>query len=490
MTIPKNQHNTIVGREIEQARLHKIVTSREAEFLAIYGRRRIGKTFLIEEYFKSADIYFTLTGIKDGSLADQLGNFTKAFNRLFRENYLLSTPKNWLDALHQLVSAIEKTPTRGKIVIFFDELPWLASKKSKFLQALEYLWNTWASKRNDIILIVCGSAASWMINKILHHKGGLYNRITARMRLLPFTLKETEKFLNYRKIHLDRQQVLELYMALGGIPHYLKQVEKGWSAAQNINQLAFSKEGLLHDEFDKLYAALFDHPNEHINIVKTLAMQRTGLTREALRTLLKITSGGGLTKQLKELEESGFIAGTIPFGKKRKNIVYRLIDEYSLFYLDWIAKAPQAIFTATSHQYWLQKRSSPRWKAWAGYSFEGICLKHIEAIKMALGINGVSTVESGWFYRPQHTSENGAQIDLVIDRSDHCINLCEIKYTDTPFTITKSYAENLRNKRDIFKAKTKTFKTIFVTFIAAHGVQINAYYEEIVSNQITLDALF
>ena len=482
--------NKIVGRDLEKNILQQLVNSNEAEFLAVYGRRRIGKTFLIREFFKDVDMYFEITGLQSGVLNDQLENFIDVFKTQFAKKDIIDIPENWHKALKMIINEVDKKSIKGKMVFFFDELPWLAHRKSKFVQALEYFWNVWASKRKNIIVIVCGSSASWMLEHIVNNKGGLHNRITKRIRLLPFTLKETKDYLESRRIKLDNKQILEVYMAMGGVPHYLKQIQKGLSAAQNINKICFTKDGILVDEFNKLYQSLFEYSENYIEIIRILSKKRMGFTRKELLNKLKIKSGGGLSKILLALEESGFISKIIPFGKRSNDAVYKLIDEYSLFYLTWIANTPKGVLNSKKHSYWINKRITSSWNAWAGYSFEGICYKHAYQIKLALNIGGVNTLESSWSIRPKNKEKPGSQIDLIIDRSDNCITVCEIKYYDLDFIINKSYYQKLKSKLEVFRREIKTNKTIFFVMMTTYGVKENQYYDQIVSEQLDMNILF
>jgi len=480
----------IIGRENEKKILKQVMTSDEPEFLAVYGRRRVGKTFLIREYFKKSQVYFEITGLQAGQLHDQLENFISSFCLQFSMKSNIPAPESWNNALKMLINEVTKKKINGKMVFFFDELPWLAYRKSHFLQALEYFWNSWASKKKNVIVIVCGSAASWMLENIVNNKGGLHNRITKRIRLLPFTLKETNDYLKSRKINLDRKQILEIYLGLGGVPHYLKQIEKGQSAIQNINRICFTKDGILVDEFNKLYQSLFEHSENYIDVIKALAKKRMGLTRDELLVGTQMKSGGGISKILSALEESGFISKIIPFGKKANAALYKLTDEYSLFYLTWILSAPKGVLSSTKHDYWLQQRAGASWRSWSGYAFEGVCQKHVYQMKMGLGISGINTMESSWYYRPANKKEKGAQIDLIIDRSDNCITICEMKYSDLEFITDKKYSQNLKDKIKIFKNTTRTQKTVFLVMMTTYGVKENKYYEEIVDGQLKMDVLF
>ncbi|MBS0619894.1 MAG: AAA family ATPase [Verrucomicrobia bacterium] len=480
----------IVGRDEELKILQEIFESNEPQFLAIYGRRRIGKTYLIHEFFKNKGVYFEITGMKDGSTAEQLLQFAYEFSRQFNRGERMPPPKNWAEALHLLHRSIEKVEPTKKVILFFDEVPWLASRRSKFLNALEHFWNRYLSKQNNVILIICGSSASWLIRNIINNKGGLHGRVTRKIRLLPFTLSETEHYLNSRQIELDRKQIADLYMAMGGVPKYLSYVGKGKSAAQMINEICFTPNGGLYNEFDNLYKSLFENYERHISIVKALAKAPAGLTKEALLDKVKLASGGSSSRIIEELVDAGFLVYIPSLFKKKKSGVYRLIDEYSLFYFTWIAENSHIGLESSDPKFWIKKQGTPKWHAWSGCAFEALCLKHIPKIKQALGISGISTVETGWHYLPKASAQTGAQIDLVIDRADRCINLCEMKYSDFEFVIDKAYLENLRTKKRVFKEQTETKKTLFTTMVTTYGVKKNSHYHTAIDNQVTMDDLF
>lgn len=482
----------LVGRNHEISIFESLLGSDEPQFIAVYGRRRVGKTFLIREFFKQKGLYFELTGVKDADLHTQLGNFLEALTTWFQPDIPFAQPKTWVEAFRYLKVLLEKESSKKKVIIFFDELPWLASKKSGFKEALDHFWNHWASQKPNLILVVCGSAASWMITHILHDKGGLHNRITRQIRLLPFTLSETRQLFEQKNIRFDEKQIADIYMAMGGIPYYLNQIVKGFSAAQNINKLCFSKDGVLVDEFERIYRSLFDSPELYLKIVEVLASAPQGLTRNQLLAKLKRASGSTITLALQGLEESGFIQKYIPFEKKMSDAIYWLSDEYSLFYLKWIRKAPGSILNSRSHQYWLERHQTPSYKSWAGLAFEKLCRKHVFQIKKALGISGISSNEAVWrrVAKGDKKIDKGCQIDLLIDRGDHCISVCEMKYSENPFVISKAYAEELKGKIAIFKQSTETKKTVFLTLVTVFGVEPNAYRGQLVSNEVMLKDLF
>ncbi len=464
----------IIGRNIEKKILLDSLSSTQSEMIAVYGRRRVGKTFLIESVFEDK-ICFSISGIHKGSLKDQLNEFSKVLFPKKKERQVINS---WFDAFDLLETYIETIKGKQKKVIFIDELPWLDTPKSKFIAAFEHFWNKWATKRTDIILVVCGSAASWMIKKILNSKGGLHNRVTVRIRLLPFNLNETEQYLNTKNIRLNRYDLCQLYMSFGGIPFYLKQIRRGESVIQNIERICFTKDGLLYSEFDNLYSALFNNATKHIAIINALANSPQGLNRNTLIKNSKLETGGGVTDVLNELLESGFITEIPAQNTVAKNNIYRLTDEYSLFYLKFIQKNKFAGQGA-----WASVSKTPSYIAWCGYAFENICFKHTNAIKKALGISAVYTNIYSW-----HNSK--AQIDMLLDREDRCINICEIKYYKSEFEITKSYDAKLRAKLDAYQTATNTNKNLFLTFITSKGLKENMYKTSLVENTLTLNDLF
>ncbi len=473
----------LIGRKAEQATLKAALQSDEAEMIAVTGRRRVGKTFLVRSFYNTK-IDLEFTGVQHAPRREQLDSFHFVLKQFAGKQHDLTPPKNWLEAFHQLITVLEnKKKKKQKQVLFFDELPWLATKKSGFLRAFGFFWNNWASK-NNIVVVICGSATSWMIEKIVKDRGGLHNRITRRINLQPFTLAETETFFKSQKIRLTRYHIVLIYMMMGGIPHYLKEIKAGKSAVQNINDICFSNEGLLADEFVNLYPALFEDSDNHIAIIKALSTKLKGLTRAGIIDIAKIPNGGGMTKVLNELIYSGFVSAYYPFGKKRKDMLYRLTDEYSLFYLKFIEKKKRNIKDT-----WQALSQTATFKTWSGYAFESVCLKHVTAIKEALKIGGIYAEPSSFLFQGNDVVP-GAQIDLLIDRNDQAINLCEMKFYNTEFTINKSYAKQLRNKIAVFNEVSKTKKQVFLTMVTTFGVAENKYSQDLVDNNLTMDMLF
>jgi len=476
----------IIGRDREKQRLNRIYASAESEFAVIYGRRRIGKTYLIREFFnKKKCIFFHVTGAQKESLDKQLLRFSAGLSKTFYDNAPLNIT-SWEEGFRLLNQQIEKNSSK-KIVVFFDELPWLATRRSGVLQLLDYYWNHHWSTLKNVILVACGSSSSWLIKNIINNKGGLHNRVTCEIRLLPFSLYETKEFLKYRKIKLTNKHILLLYMALGGIPYYLKYVEPGLTADQNIQNIFFNEYSPLKEEFKKLFSSLFNKADAYIELIKLVAEKKSGITRAEIEEKVKLsTNGGRLTERLKDLCYAGFIEEKIAWKKKRGEY-YRLIDEFCLFQLRWVLPFQTAKF-ADNH--WILMNKEQGYKSWSGYAFEDVCIKHASQIIAAAKIDSAKFIYSWQFIPKKGVVENGAQIDLLVERSDDAITLFEIKFTNEPFIIDKQYAKNLQNKIDVFKKKTKTEKNLFMVMVSANGIKETMYSEEMINAVVTLDDLF
>ena len=467
----------IIGREKEISILQKSLNDKKSNLIAIYGRRRVGKTYLIRQFFKD-HILFEITGKYQGGYKDQLDGFNHELQLKLKDAAESSISQNWTDAFYQLEAYLDSLGTSYKKVLFFDEFPWLATAKSKFLMAFEYFWNHYCTKRNDLIVVMCGSAASYMTQKIIQNKGGLHNRIDSAICLQPFNLYETDLFLKSKNIDFSYKDTADIYMALGGIPHYLNKIERGLSVMQNIDRLCFEKNAPLAIEFDNLFESLFNHSELHVSIIHTLASTLHGLTRNQIIQKSGIQTSGQLTNAMTELIESGFVSEYRHYGNKTRSKHYRLSDEYAKFYLQFI-KPNKNLGKGT----WLNLHDTPSFRSWAGFAFEILCLKHIDQIKKALEINGIYSVNSGWFNKE-------AQIDLLIDRRDRVINICEIKFYFSEFTISEKYYKELRNKIEAFRTATSTRKNLYLTMLTTFGLKTNAYSMELVQNSIELKDLF
>ena len=467
----------IIGRLSEVNILNNCLNSSRSELIAVHGRRRVGKTYLIRNFY-SKNFVFEFSGIHQEPMKKQLKNFYLKLETLYP---VTKIPKDWLEAFQLLEKYLETLKGKRKKVVFLDEFPWLDTRKSGFLAAFDNFWNNYASKRNDLIVVVCGSAASYMIQNIIQSKGGLHNRITQQIHLAPFNLLETELMLKSNNVKLSRYDILQLYMAIGGVPHYLEKILPGESVPQIIDRLCFQKNGFLRNEFKTIFASLFEHHENHERILRLLATVRKGFTRNEILAKIKLKSGGTLSKTLTELEMSGFIDKYTTY-KNAKDALYRLSDEYSLFYIRFIESS-----NVSSGTTWLNFRNQNSYKIWSGFTFETICIKHIEQIKEALKIRGIHSTSGSWISKKE--AEN-VQIDLLIDRDDRVINLCEMKFYNEPFQIDKKMAENIQKKVSVFSSETKTNKNIFITFISTYGLKSNMYSTQYIQNELTLTDLF
>ena len=466
----------IIGRPLEINKLKEIKDKKEASLVAIYGRRRIGKTFLIRNFFKD-EIIFEITGLYKGTPNDQLENFRNELNKRIIGSEVKKI-KNWLSAFQSLETLIQQSENKKKRVIFIDEFPWIASKGSKFLMAFENFWNQFAVRQKNLILVICGSAASYMVKNIIKNKGGLHNRLTEKICLQPFSLKETANYLKSKNVKYSQYDIAQLYMIIGGVPHYLNKIKPTESVAQNIDRLCFQTDGELTMEFDLLFASLFDNSEKHLLIVKSLATSLRGLTRNELLTKTKLPSGGDTSSKIEELIQSGFIEEYAFYKNKSHLKRFRLSDEYSQFYLKYI-RSNKLNGPGT----WINLQKSQSFKSWSGFSFENLCLKHIQSIKKTLGVSYIYTQASSWF-------NDNAQLDLIIDRDDNVINLCEIKFVNNEYQLTKSDYLNIKNKLFEFEKETKTRKSKFITLITTFGLKTNEYSNEIITNTLTLKDIF
>ena len=472
----------IIGREKEQRELQSLLGKDESQFCAVYGRRRVGKTYLIRETF-NYQFCFQHTGVAKGTLRQQLTAFR---NSLVAAGLAkCAIPATWIDAFELLKKLINNAPA-GKKVLFIDELPWMDTPKGNLIGALENFWNGWATARRekDIVLIVCGSATSWISKKLLKDKGGLRGRLTNRIKLLPFTLRECELFAKSANLALGRKDVLELYMILGGIPYYWSFLKKGLSVAQNVDQLFFTETAQLRDEFEALYSVLFKRPENYLKVIRCLSDgKKSGMAREEILRVCKLTDGGTFSTILEELEECGFIRRFASADTAETNALYQLMDNFTLFYYLCIKKN-----AFSDEHYWANTFTSTSHNAWKRHAFERVCLQHVPQIKTALGISGVQTNVCSWF---THGTEDrrGAQIDLVIQRADGFTDLCEMKHSSSTFTIDKEYASNLQNKLEAYQELSKDKRTLHLVMVTTNGTVHNSYFN-MVQNEVTMDDLF
>ena len=470
----------LIGREEECKRLAECLSENKAQLVVIYGRRRIGKTYLIEEFF-DGEFAFRMTGEYKASRTMQLRNFANELS--LQTNTLGGVPKDWKEAFWELRKYLSELPLERKQVVFFDELPWMDTPNSYFLAEFEYFWNSWGNRRKNLVLIVCGFAASWLIDHIENNKGGLFNRLTCRIFLKPFNLYQTEKYLISKNINWLRREICECYMIMGGIPYYLSLLRHELSYTENIDHIFFRKRAELWDEFRHLYQTLFSNSESYVKIVEVLSAKKMGLTRSEISDATGLPKNGVLTKMLNNLEISGFIRISSFYGKKKKDTLYQLADYYSLFYFRFIKDG-----TIMDERYWSNSINLPSHYPWSGFSFELLCMDHIRQIKKKLEIGGVLSEQSIWYQRGDNNNK-GAQIDLLIDRADRVINVCEMKFSNETFTIDKDYDADLRYKISAFRNTTGTKSNLMLTLITSYGVKKNIY-SGIVQREILMDDLF
>lgn len=470
----------VIGRKEEINKLNRAFNSEYAEFVAVYGRRRIGKTFLIRETFKGR-FTFQYTGVLNVSNQEQLEEF---YNNLLAQGLPSDSPmpKTWFQAFHLLEALIDSAPHNRK-VIFLDELPWMDSPNSRFIPAFEHFWNGWASARHDVLLIICGSATSWIINKIFRNIGGLYNRVTYRIRLQQFSLAECEELVLNLKLPLSRNMIMEGYMIMGGVPYYWTKLKPAKSLGQNINDLFFRDGGELHDEFNFIYASMFKSPEKYIKVVEALSGKKSGLTRDEIIKRSRIDSSGQLSNILEDLIECGFVRKYCHLDKRLRDAIYQLVDCYTLFYYQFVKMAH-----GIDEEYWVRTMQTQTYNTWCGLAFERVCLLHTRQLKSAIGISGVLANLFSWHVKKSH-EHPGAQIDLVIDRADNVINICEMKYAPTGYHLTDSELKKIHNRLSIFNLYIPRSKFAQPVLITSNGVLQNSNSFEI-PIQVTGDQLF
>lgn len=474
----------MIGRKQEIKELNNLYNSDKAELVAIYGRRRIGKTYLVDETFKGR-ITFRHAGLspvdenKKGMLKAQLEHFYYSLKlHGMKQN---KKPGSWLEAFFMLEKLLEELDDGNRQLIFLDELPWLDTQRSGFMTAFEGFWNTWGCHRENLMVVVCGSANSWILDKLVNNHGGLYNRVTYEIKLSPFTLRECEEFYESNNVKLSRYDIAQSYMILGGVPYYMGYFQRGKSLAQNVDSIFFSKQAKLRDEYDRLFASVFSSPEVIKKIVKLLYARNAGYTRSEIAEKTGIKDGGSFSQCINALITSDFIIKYVPFGKGKKEH-YKLVDPFCLFYLHFVEKAK-----GLDQNFWMNNVSSQQVVSWRGFAYENICFNHIEQIKKALGISGVITKQSAWSKRSDDTE--GTQIDLLISRNDNVINMCEIKYYSGEFAVNKEYYQVLLHRQEILAKEISPKITIHNTLITTFGLSYNEY-SGIFLKTVILDDLF
>ncbi len=475
----------MIGRKLEKQMLQKALDRKNAQIVVVYGRRRVGKTFLVNEFFNNSYAFkhTAVSPVEKGAAKGQMQNqLTEFFYSL--KTYGLKKeercPETWIDAFHLLQELLDSKSDGSNQVIFIDELPWMDTPRSGFVSAFEHFCNDWCSSRKHVKLIVCGSATSWICDEMLESKGGLYDRVTSSIHVRPFTLRECEDFFREEGFHLDRYDIVQAYMAFGGIPYYLSQFRRELSVVQNVDALLFDRDSVLYDEFDRLFSSQFANPEFLKSIITSVGSRRGGLTREEIVSKINSVSGGTFSKSLSALEKSRLIVQYKPFGEKIAR--YRMADPFCSFYLHHV-KANRL-----QKNFWQMHYNSPAMNSWLGYAFEEVVFSHIDQVKRALGISGVCTNESAWSVEGTDTQE-GMQIDLMIDRADRVVNVCEIKFCNDEYAVTASYSRKILSRIDYASNFFKHRRSVSSVLITTYGLKMNEYSGRF-QKVITLDDLF
>lgn len=477
--------STIIGRKSEIEELEKLYNSDCPEFVAVYGRRRVGKTYLIKQLFKDR-LTFHHTGVSPvdqledkNLLKTQLESFYYSMLNYGLEGY--SQPKTWMEAFFQLSQLLARLDNGQRMLIFFDELPWMDTPRSRFLSAFESFWNGWCNGHDNVMLIVCGSATSWMLSNISRSKGGLYGRLTCEIKLYPFTLKECEEYFDKENIELSRYDILQSYMVFGGIPYYLSHFRKGYSFEQNADMILFGPRPRLKDEFNRLFKAIFTNAEDCKKIIRHLATRNYGFNREEIANATRLPLGGGLSGTLSALEESDFLIRYSPYGKKEGEY-YKLVDNFCLFWLKFV-EPNQADASFMNENF-----TSDIMKNWKGVAFEQVCWEHIPQLKRALEIGGVKTRVSAWNVKGQD-EKPGAQVDLLIFRDDNIVNLCEMKFTSSQYPVDNDEETRLLHRVETLKKTLSAKQKIHLTLITTYGL-LQGKHSGKIQKVITMDQLF
>ncbi len=471
----------IISRKEEKKDLEYCERSKKSELICVYGRRRVGKTFLVEQTFR--DFAFRAVGLEKGTTKQQLKSFGQRLIEYGDD--IKQTPENWFEAFSRLDKILSGESIRrslnGKKIVFLDEFPWFATKKSDFLVAFEDYWNRRGTQDGDLLFIICGSATSWIIKNVIKNTGNMFQRVTKKICVEPFTLAETELFFKDREFDWSREQIAECQMIFGGLPFFFDLMNTSQSLVKNINRLLFDKDALFGDETKKLLDATLSESPIYEKILSKLAFARYGIKKSELQVEIAAPNGT-YGRAVQDLVDCGYV---IEYKKKYEeyNPLYiQLVDPFLLFHYHYLSKEKRI------DSYEDLIGNIGRYDNWRGTAFEILCLNNTASIKSALGIRGVKTECYPWYNSTDKKNER-VQIDMVIERADKITNLCEIKYTNKPFVIDASYEQELIKKRDIFKEKTGTSQALKVIIISAAGVS-GTRYTSYISDIITLDDIF
>ena len=493
----------MIGRKKEIKLLNEICDLEESSLVAIYGRRRIGKTYLVNHMFKKYRqdcLFFEFTGAYDGDKRGQIDNFIDQVYEWFYVEPSFEI-KSWSDAFRFLKRTIDKEikkrDSNEKVIVFLDEVPWIdRSNKGGFLSALGYFWNTWCEPRENVVLILCGSNSSWIRDKILKNaRGSLYQRVTHQISMYPFDLKETKAYLLEQKgFMIDNKTVTDIYMIFGGVAKYLSFLNPNESSAENIDRVFFSIHGSMYREYDELFSSLFaDKSDYYKSVIELLCTRRSGFSLSDISKAFNEKLGGKLRLAIAELEECGFIKGLSKYGNSVRGVNYMIVDPYILFHHKWIKGFSRNDIATLPNNYWLHKSSSQSYAVWSGYAFEIVVMVNIRLYLNAIGRLGFFSGVYHWQHMAKSEDEQGAQIDMVVNYGNNIFDILECKYYNSEYVISKEYAKNIKNKLSMFKKYglySKQKSELRLVFLTSYGVKMNAEAHSLNISRVCLDDLF
>lgn len=475
----------LIGRKKEIQELEKAYRSGQFEFIALYGRRRVGKTYLVSQVFEDRISFRHAASPNDEERQDEKG-LLKMQLEVFYGSLLAQglkeskKPNSWVEAFLLLIRLFEGKDPAERWVIFLDEFPWMDTKRSNFIEAFSWFLNFWAANQKNLMIIAAGSSTSWMLNNLIHSTGGLYNRVTNPIRLSPFRLQETEQFFREKGFDLSRYSIARIQMAFGGIPYYLNFLDRGEGLSRFVDRMLFEKGAKLGLEYDTLFRSSFEKGDLARKIAEYLGKRSSGYTRKEIVEGLKISDGKAVKDALDALQEGDFVLEYVPYKEAQNKKRYRLIDPFCIFYLHFVAgkRSLDPSFFADSVE--------PN--SWIGAAFENLCAAHLEQIKRALVISKLSSIEFSLVF-PKEEDKKGAQVDLVLVRKDRIVNLCEMKFYGKPYVQTEKEHHSLTNRVARLKETLPATYSIAPVLITVFEPSSGGYPDDYVQ-VLTLDDLF
>lgn len=462
-----------VGRELELKKLRAIGEADEPSIVVVYGRRRVGKTELLEQAFRHRNI-LKFEGIEGLSEKDQYANAMRQLAKYVGEDLLTKVQITSWSEFFDLVARYTK---EGTWTIYLEELQWLANYESKLLSELKYAWDNQFRRNPKLLLILCGSAPSFMLEKVVHSKA-LYNRSQHEIHLQELSISETKLFLKNRS---DRE-IFNAYLSVGGIPEYLKWVDKESSVFQGLCTHAFTSGSFFSREFEKIFTSSLANNKHYREIIETLSRCKF-LSREELAEKLKLTSGGTLSILLTDLEKCGFISKYCPYNlSNSSNVIrYAIADNYLHFYFNFIRPIQSKIENGDYNEVPQSAIKMDSYAKWLGFAFERWCRKYSRVIAKILGFSGVQYRSGAYFSRATNKKDPGYQIDLVFDRADKVYTICEMKYLQSPAGI--KVIGDMERKLSFFpnKGKNTIHKVLICNEGADTAVLNRVYFDHVIT---------